>query len=302
MHRHPARRLGMLGSGAGLQHLGGQARLRDLGIVRRGGHVGGSLWSLGDVEQLDVEHQHALGPVGLAGIGELLGNPQAALLAHDHQLQAFGPALDHLAEAEGRRLPATYRAVEHLAVRRPAAVVHGHRIGRLRVLAASARREHFRGQARGLHLGVVRRRRHVGRSLRRLEDLEELDVEHQHAGRTPLLPAIGEILGNPETALLTYHHQLQALGPARDHPVEGKGGFLLAGDGAVEHLAVRRPARVVHGHRVGFRRVCLSGAGLQNLGGQTGRSHLGVFRRRRHVGRGGNVLRQGRRPHDQGHE
>ena len=67
----------------------------------------------------------------LALVGELLGNPEAGLLAFEHQLQAFGPAGDHAVEREGRRLAAHDRAVEHLAVGRPAGVVHRHLAVRL---------------------------------------------------------------------------------------------------------------------------------------------------------------------------
>ncbi len=46
------------------------------------------------------------------------------LLAHRHQLQALGPALDDAVERKLRGLAALDRAVEHLAVGRPAGVVH----------------------------------------------------------------------------------------------------------------------------------------------------------------------------------
>ena len=47
-----------------------------------------------------------------------------------------------------------------------------------------------------------------------LADLDQLDVEHEHAVRR-LLALVGELLGNPESRLLAFEHQLQALGPAR---------------------------------------------------------------------------------------
>ena len=50
-------------------------------------------------------------------------------------------------------------------------------------------------------------------------DADQLDVEHQHAGRGARAPAVGERLGDPEPPLLALHHQLHAFGPAGDHLV-----------------------------------------------------------------------------------
>ena len=52
-----------------------------------------------NLDQLDVEHQHAVRRA-LALVGEALGNPEARLLALDHQLHAFGPAGDHAVQRE----------------------------------------------------------------------------------------------------------------------------------------------------------------------------------------------------------
>ena len=69
-------------------------------------------------------------PVGvlLALVGEALGNPEARLLALDHQLHAFGPARDHAVSGNVAGSPRDDRAVEHLPVGRPAGVVHRHRV------------------------------------------------------------------------------------------------------------------------------------------------------------------------------
>ena len=56
----------------------------------------------------------------LALVGELLRDPEARFLAFDHQLHAFGPAGNDAVERERRRLAAHDRAVEQLAVGRPA--------------------------------------------------------------------------------------------------------------------------------------------------------------------------------------
>src|SRR5690606_7473461 len=50
-------------------------------------------------------------------------------------------------------------------------------------------------------------------------DLEQLDVEDEHARRRPRAAAVGQRLRDPQTALLADHHQLHALGPAGDDAV-----------------------------------------------------------------------------------
>src|SRR5262249_6053200 len=91
-----------------------------------------------DLEQLDVEDEHTLRPARLALVGHLLRDPEPGLVADDHHLQAVGPARDDAAQAELGRLAAGDRAVEHLAVGGPAAVVHLHPAGRRRVILAGA--------------------------------------------------------------------------------------------------------------------------------------------------------------------
>src|SRR5690606_26302957 len=79
------------------------------------------------LEQFDIEHEggvrgDAAGRSG-AAVGELGGDPEAVLRADRHQLQALGPARDHLAQAEGGRVVALVGAVEHGAVEQAALVV-----------------------------------------------------------------------------------------------------------------------------------------------------------------------------------
>src|SRR5690606_36880758 len=94
-------------------------------------------------------------------------------------------------------------------------------------------------------------------------DLEELDVEHQHALRAPRLALVGELLRDPEAALLTDHHGLQAVGPAGDDAVQPEGDWLAARHRAVEHVAVGGPAAVVHLHLAGRGRLLLAGPLLE---------------------------------------
>ena len=73
-------------------------------------------------DQLDVEHQHAARRArtrGRIAIGEVRRDPEARLLAFDHELHALGPSFDDVAERERRGFTARDRAVEHLAVGRP---------------------------------------------------------------------------------------------------------------------------------------------------------------------------------------
>src|SRR5688500_2188073 len=53
-----------------------------------------------DLDELDVEHEHARRLPRLVVVRELLRDPEARLLADDHQLHAFGPSLDHATERE----------------------------------------------------------------------------------------------------------------------------------------------------------------------------------------------------------
>src|SRR5262249_35584362 len=55
-----------------------------------------------NLDQLDVEDQHALGLAGRAAVGQVLGDPEAPRLAFDHQRDAFAPTRDHLVEAKER--------------------------------------------------------------------------------------------------------------------------------------------------------------------------------------------------------
>src|SRR5450759_2832561 len=93
----------------------------------------------------------------------------------------------------------------------------------------------------------------------RLLDGDELDVEHEHAGRHAGLAFVRERLRDPQATLLTHHHQLHAFGPARTHLGEWKRNGLPAHPLTVEHLSIRRPAGIVHGD--GARGPGMHGAG-----------------------------------------
>jgi hypothetical protein len=95
----------------------------------------------------------------------------------------------------------------------------------------------------------------------RLDDVEQFDFEHQHLVRTDRrrrLLAIGQLRRDPELELGTDRHQLQALGPARDHALQRHHRRLATIVGAVEGLAVQQGALVVHLDAVG-------GGGLRAL-------------------------------------
>src|SRR5688572_6923810 len=80
-------------------------------------------------------------------------------------------------------------------------------------------------------------------------EVEQLDVESELAGGSAgalRLIAVGDLAWDPEARLFSGHHQLHALGPARDHLIQPEARRLAARHRAVEHLAVLGPARVVH--------------------------------------------------------
>src|SRR5205814_7127974 len=104
------------------------------------------------------------------------GNPEPRLLALYHQLQPFGPSRDDVRERERRRLTVCDRAVEHLAVRRPAGVVDGDRAVRFWVPAADAFLDDLVGEAARRRLCINRGRLDVcGRAVRNLEELDIKD-------------------------------------------------------------------------------------------------------------------------------
>src|SRR4051812_44492422 len=113
--------------------------------------------ALTDRQQLDVENQRPGGRAragGLVAVGERARNPEAHLVADDHQLDAFRPALDDAVQREAGRLAAFHRAVEHLSVRGPAAVVHLDGAVLFRVFLALAVLQELVGEARRRALGV----------------------------------------------------------------------------------------------------------------------------------------------------
>jgi hypothetical protein len=93
------------------------------------------------------------------------------------------------------------------------------------------------------------------------------------------LTLVGEIFGDPEPCLLAFNHQLQTFGPTSDDSVEGECQRHAAGHGAVEHLPVRRPTAVMHGHRARRRGMSRAFARRDDLVGQSARRFLRVGRR-----------------------
>ncbi len=151
---------------------------------------------------------------------------------------------------------------------------------------ARAGPHHLVRQAARRALRVGRSRFHVGRRFsRRRRERKQFDVEHQHALRACRLAFVGQRVGNPESPLFAFDHELHAFGPALDDPVEGERGGLAAEHRAVEHRAVGFPTRIVNGHQVALARVCLPCAGRDDPRRQAGRGLGGVRRRRGDVGR-----------------
>ncbi len=160
----------------GLRGVGRRRRdvLGDCGRRRRLGPVG-------DAEQLDVEDQHAGWAAGAVVVGELLGYPQAALLADHHQLDPLGPAGDDPVQGEGGRLAARDRGVEERPVGGPARVVDGDLVPGVGVGGAGARGEHLGAEAGGGAGRVGGRRGDVGGGGRLLR-VGPRDAEHEAGG------------------------------------------------------------------------------------------------------------------------
>ena len=131
----------------------------------------------------------------------------------------------------------------------------------------------------------------VGRRLcGRRGERQQLDVEHEHAFRIALA-AVRERFRNPETACFALHHRAARLRSIRrSRGRAGTSPARRAADGAVEHLSVGRPAGVVHGDEIVPLGMRLAGPGFEHLRRQPGAGLRGIRRRRRHVGRCGNLF------------
>ena len=163
---------------------------------------------------------------------------------------------------------------------------------RFRVASAHAVFDHFVGESTRGFFGVRRRRFHVVR--RAVRDVEELDVEHQHASGFARLTLVGQRLRDPQAPLLADHHQLHAFAEPGDHTAHAKRRRLSACDGAVEHFSVGRPPGVIDHHQVGGRRVIAARPGLDHFRGEAGRRFRRIGRRSSDVGRRRHDCRRGR--------
>src|SRR6185295_19091958 len=91
---------------------------------------GGFFFPLGDLEQLDLEHQRRVrrdhAAAAMLAVGERGRDGELALAALLHAFNALVPALDHVAcaEREVERVAARAAGVELLAALEPADVVH----------------------------------------------------------------------------------------------------------------------------------------------------------------------------------
>ena len=122
-------------------------------------------------------------------------------------------------------------AVEHLAVGRPARVVHGDVAGRSRMVRAGARLQHLVGEARGGSLGVGRRCGDVGRrDGRRRRRSRAARCRRRACPWAIGLALIRELLRDPQAALFADDHQLHAFAPALDHLVDAERVRLAARD------------------------------------------------------------------------
>ena len=163
-------------------------------------------------------------------VGQFRGDPEPAFLALDHELNAFGPALDDLIEGEAWRVRRERDGgIEHLAVGGPARVVHQSRCrSALGFLSPVALLRTLGGEA-GIGLGGIcrERRRHLQApeaAWGHFKMPSSSTSKHEHAcgASAAGIVAVGEFRWNPEAALLAFDHQLKTFGPALDHAVEGE--------------------------------------------------------------------------------
>ena len=221
------------------------------------------------------------------------GNPETRLLTRHHQLEALGPALDDIGQAEARGLASHQRAVEQLAVRRPARVMHGYAAALGRVGAAGRPGpQDLVGQARCGLLGIGGRGLHIGwRVLLRRRD--DVDAARRRRRACPAAaPSARRRRAPPESTGARFSPATISCTPSPQPLMTRLTGNVLAAlprVRAVEHLAVGRPARVVDGHEVVGLRLRSARARLQHLGRQP-RSSLGRIR-----GRLGDIGRRGNR-------
>lgn len=193
---------------------------------------------LEDVDQLDLEDQHAVGRDGsaaLVAVAERGRDIERPLVARAHQLQRLDPAGDQPFQGEGRRRPALVRRIEHLARDQLALVVDLDLVGEARVRAGGgAGALHLVLQAGGQDdhaplLGVLghigaRRRQVVGGLLGRAaggQSRAEGEGEEQRAHEglldrarriAPLAQGVHDFLGVLGVAGLDHHVELRALG------------------------------------------------------------------------------------------
>src|SRR5206468_8746018 len=117
-----------------------------------------------------------------------------------------------------------------------------------------------------------------------VRDFDQGHIENEHPIRRAL-SLVREVLRNPEADLLAFHHQLQAFGPPRDDAIHRKCCRLTRHNRALEHLAIRRPARVMHRHLAAWLGVTAANALSEDLVCEAARGLLCVGRRCFHVGR-----------------
>src|SRR5690606_15117794 len=111
------------------------------------------------------------------------------------------------------------------------------------------------------------------------ENVEQLDIEYQHAVRRDAanaLSAVGQLARHVQTPLAAGTHQLQSLDPARNHTTDREFSRLAALVGAVEHGAVDQGAVVMGTYLVLAGRLGAL-AGDQHFVLQAGRQHGHAF-------------------------
>ena len=249
------------------EHLVGDPAFGLLRIGRGGGDVFGNgrcRWRGLERDQLDVRDDQSAGSLRLR-------QPALALLARLHPADDLGEFRWHFVKRHAGRRGLCAAVLHHLAVRGFGSEMEGDNLIRSRHLARA-----FLGDLVG---DPTLRFLGIGRSLGCFLDGDQFHIKDQHATGAAAARngrAVGEFFRNPETALLTGHHQLETFGPALDHATEGETRGLTAAHRAIKHFPVRRPAGVMNGHRIGGGGFFIAGSGIEDFRGQTALGLYGI--------------------------
>ena len=113
--------------------------------------------NLDDGNKINIKYKHALRRTRHTAISQFFRNPEASSFAFNHQLNALGPAGNHLIEAEINRCASDNARVEHGAICRPTRVMDAYAACGCWVCRTCTCFENLRSKARGCKFSICRR-------------------------------------------------------------------------------------------------------------------------------------------------